>query len=517
MHTTRHPSCPPCGSDGDRASDSDLLARVVGEEDSAAFALLVSRYATLVLGVCRRVLRDEHDAQDAFQATFLVLVRRAGQIRNHRALAGWLHAVARRTATRAQRQRRQHPRGPLPDDLAAQEDVFREICLRNEGQVLDDELHRLPSHYRDPLVRRYIQGRSNSEIALELGISLGVVEGRLKRGKDRLRLSLAKRGIGLGAVLVSVGAAENAAASAAESLIASTAKAAVAFRGGKMVKGCSSENAVRLAEKELAMSASGSITAATGAAIVLAGLAVAWAGPRESHSAMAPPPSLSTAASEAGPSEASLRANGPSAAMEMGAESYAGAGDEQTSPASANAFAATLNSPTQIEFLESPLSDVVDYIRDLHAIEIQIDRRALEDVGLTVDSPVTRNLRGVSLRTALRLILRDLDLTYTAMDDVLLITTPAVAEQMPVTRVYPVGDVLAATEAVNGDSEWLTDAVIHLRSEGEVRPEGLTLADVGGQTVLIVSETYTLHEDIERLLDALRQFSGSSAAALGKR
>lgn len=103
---------------------------------------------------------------------------------------------------------------------------------------------------------------------------------------------------------------------------------------------------------------------------------------------------------------------------------------------------AALNDPTTLEFIETPLKDVIDYLKDLHGIEIQIDAKALETSGLGTDVPVTRNLKGISLRSALRLVLKDLDLSYIIKNEVLLITTPEVATETVVTKVYPVGDLV---------------------------------------------------------------------------
>jgi len=101
-----------------------------------------------------------------------------------------------------------------------------------------------------------------------------------------------------------------------------------------------------------------------------------------------------------------------------------------------------LNADTQIDFIETPLSDVVTFLEDYHKIQIEIDRKALEEVGLDTNTPVTRNLSGISLRSALRLLLRDMDLTYVVQDEVLLITTPEKAESQLVTKVYPVADLV---------------------------------------------------------------------------
>ena len=105
-------------------------------------------------------------------------------------------------------------------------------------------------------------------------------------------------------------------------------------------------------------------------------------------------------------------------------------------------IANALKDPTTLEFIEAPLQDVIDYLKELHDIEIQIDQGALEDVGIGSDTPITRNLKGISLRSALRLMLRDLDLTYVIQDEVLLITTPEEAETQLATKVYPVADLV---------------------------------------------------------------------------
>jgi tetratricopeptide (TPR) repeat protein len=108
-----------------------------------------------------------------------------------------------------------------------------------------------------------------------------------------------------------------------------------------------------------------------------------------------------------------------------------------------------LRSPTQLEFIDTPLRDVIEYLKDYHQIEIQIDQRALDDVAITTDTPVTRNLKGISLKSALRLLLRELDLQYIIQDEVLLITTPEVADTLLITKVYPVADLVLPIRALD--------------------------------------------------------------------
>lgn len=511
------------GRDG-LAPDAALLARFVNQDDEAAFAVLVSRYGGLVFGVCRRVLHNEHDAEDAFQATFLVLARRAGRIRKHDSLASWLYAVAYRTALRANQKRPPRPQELLRDDMAAIDDVWHEITNRHEQRLVDEALNQLPIHYREPLVLRYFMDKSNKQIAHELGLTVGVVEGRLKRGKDSLRLKLAKRGIGLTVALAAVGLSQQASAAALnDSLVAATTQAAAAYRSGTPSDDGYSQNAAHLADKELAMSTSGSLTFTSGVAvaILLTGLAMAWAGNGGQPPTGTPFPAMMvTMLSEpAGPKSPepvplamAAKENDPFGATDnsQGRSSSPSEknamGEAPTSPTEQK-IAAALAKDTQLEFIETPLQDVIDFFKDFHQIEIQIDQRALDDVGIGTDTPITRNLKGISLRTALRLLLRDLDLTYTTVDGVLLITTPPEAKRMPITRVYPVGDLLGPSSTASSGENWLSEAIVHLFPKDEIQPESITLAQVNEQPVLIVSETYTVHEEIERLLTDLRRIA----------
>jgi RNA polymerase sigma factor (sigma-70 family) len=174
-------------------SDHDLLRRFTALHDEDAFAELVRRHGSLVLGVCRGVLRDSHAAEDAFQSTFLLLAGRAARLTGEGSLAGWLYAAAWRTARqirraneRRQRREQQASRPPaIADDLA-----WREV-----HELLDVELMRLPERYRSPLVLCYLEGLTQSEAARQLGWDRGVLRGRLERGRALLRRRLEKHGL----------------------------------------------------------------------------------------------------------------------------------------------------------------------------------------------------------------------------------------------------------------------------------------------------------------------------------
>jgi RNA polymerase sigma factor (sigma-70 family) len=179
--------------------DGQLLEQFLarrGESAEAAFAALVERHGPMVLGVCRRALPDPRDAEDAFQATFLILARKARAIRVDDSLGRWLYGVSRRVASRARasagrrldRERELATMGGPP----AAEPPADPLELR---EVLDEELGRLPAKYRDPIVLCYLQDQTHEGAAQQLGWPVGTVRGRLARARDLLRTRLVRRGL----------------------------------------------------------------------------------------------------------------------------------------------------------------------------------------------------------------------------------------------------------------------------------------------------------------------------------
>jgi RNA polymerase sigma factor (sigma-70 family) len=206
-------------------TDRQLLDNFAARRDEAAFAALVSRHGPMVLRVCRRVLHHEQDAEDAFQATFLVLARNTASIRKRDTLANWLHGVAYRTAMNAKRimvRRRNH------------EARFRTVALQttvsptwDETQaVLDEEIQRLPPCFREAFVLCVLEGKCGSEAAVELGCKEGTVRSRVKRARRLLQQQLARRGIKLSALLAALAVAESATRAA---LPAALARATIRF------------------------------------------------------------------------------------------------------------------------------------------------------------------------------------------------------------------------------------------------------------------------------------------------
>jgi RNA polymerase sigma factor (sigma-70 family) len=210
------------------AADADLIDRFARLHDESAFTDLIRRHGLMVWRVCRRLLGDVHTAEDAFQATFLVLARRAGAIRRPAALAGWLYGVALRVAHKARstgyRQRRQtlmedrDVAGPTDEPAA-------EANLRDLRRAVDEEVQRLPEVYRLPVILCCLEGHSQEEVACRLGWTAGSVKGRLERGRSRLHSRLQRRGVLPATALAAIGAARDAIAAVPAGLAASTLKA----------------------------------------------------------------------------------------------------------------------------------------------------------------------------------------------------------------------------------------------------------------------------------------------------
>jgi RNA polymerase sigma factor (sigma-70 family) len=174
-------------------TDSQLLKRFAGQRDPVAFAALVRRHGPMVLAVCRRVLCSAHDADDAFQATFLVLVRKAGAIARPELLGNWLYGVAYRVAVKARANAARRSEHEKRAPVKAWVDPVMEATAREERSVLDAELHHMPEQYRAPLVLCYLEGKTNAEAARMLGWPTGSISGRLARARELLRKRLVRR------------------------------------------------------------------------------------------------------------------------------------------------------------------------------------------------------------------------------------------------------------------------------------------------------------------------------------
>jgi RNA polymerase sigma factor (sigma-70 family) len=262
-------------------ADAELLRRFAAARDEAAFELLVRRHAELVWKVCRGVLRQEADAEDAFQATFLALAKRAGSIRGP-CVAGWLHRVAVRAALKLRARAARSPAVELPD-LPAPAGPDPELTA-----AVHEELSRLADRDRLPVLLCDLEGHTHAEAAKVLGWPVGTVSGRLVRGRDRLRARLERRGVTPAAVLVAAvpgGVSGNLIRSAVSAVGGTASPAVVSLAEGVL-------SAMRTAKLKLLAAVSAAMVGVAGSGTFLAwtyGQPPVPGGPPPRAAAPAPP------------------------------------------------------------------------------------------------------------------------------------------------------------------------------------------------------------------------------------
>jgi RNA polymerase sigma factor (sigma-70 family) len=496
-------------------SEGELLERFVAARDEAAFAALMARHGPMVLGVCRRLLRDANDVDDAFQATFLVLVRKAGSLRRCDLLGNWLYGVAHRVATRsrclAARRLARVPHGQDALDRLDQ-DGGEAVAVRDAPSPLEsepspwlhEEIRRLPEKYRSLVLLCYFEGLTHEQAAARLGWPIGTVKGRLARARDSLRRRLTRRGIDVSdsalashlALLdaltavpeplkrATLAAARAVADAAGASLLTATA---VSLPVATLVDGVSRAMiTTHVKAVSLVLLVSGAAT--TGLVIAAAQItplerdtnppnsaALKSAGSEKATEQLLayqpgasdrpPAKPLDVSKIETRP-EGSARSNATkkggqpmakaaksgaaTGAIEGGAfpdnadyqfrnrlriaqlsavVAAAEAESDQPNPKNV-ALLKELDQPWEMKFAEpTPLQEVLKYIRTTTkrsgrpALPIYVDPKALAEEGLSLASPVVMDLEGVPLKTALRLMLKQLGLAYCVRDGVLIISS----------------------------------------------------------------------------------------------
>lgn len=256
--------------------DSQFLERFLASGDESAFEALVKRYGSLVYGVCRRMLSNTHDAEDAFQATFLVLARRASAVRGVSALGPWLYTVATRVALRARASaaRQKQKERAMPAAEPHDESGWEEL-----RPILDRELDKLPEKYRAPVVLCYFQGLTQEDAARELGWTKGTVSGRLARAKEILRGRLERSGVKLSAALLGTLIGQHATAVAVPSALVGHTVQTVSLiaQGGLAQASLATPQVVNLSEGVIQMMLWSKLkVAAAVLAVVLVGGGTGW-------------------------------------------------------------------------------------------------------------------------------------------------------------------------------------------------------------------------------------------------
>lgn len=470
-------------------SDRDLLRRFIFDGDEASFAAIVERHATLVISVCRRVVGQSPDVDDAFQATFFALSQRPASIFECRSLTGWLYSVAWRASVRLVRLRKRTMTQPLPDQVPASEpDPLEVIAQASDLASLDEELNQLPQKYRDVLVMSYFAQQTNQEIADQLNESKGAVDGRIRDARRMLRVRLARRGVEIGVLAVATAYVQSSASAATPALIQ---KAISLGAPGMVSQELAALNAADVAHLKLLTSTGiplmSKIGLAIGAGLVVATglwgmtqLAAFQGADGEGDVTIVNAVGEDTAASDEtavelrGRTEASDQAvkdvsirtveyyGDMSADGNGGMMSGDGSGMREAAPAakprsplskataefsrrSANEVEQRLNELVHLQKVkslsfpgENPLTDILEQI-SVHVSQSQDQRfTILPDVPRLDEDSISLNdviikdieLDGISLSSALDIIMGQTDpaLTWIARNEVILITTESAAE-----------------------------------------------------------------------------------------
>jgi RNA polymerase sigma factor (sigma-70 family) len=235
--------------DGTGLTDGQLLEDYISRREVAALAALLRRHGPMVWGVCRRVLCNHHDAEDAFQATFLVLVRKATSIRPREMVANWLYGVAHQTAlkaraTTAKRRARERQVMEMPEPAVTEPALWDDL-----QPLLDQELTRLPDKYRVAIVLCDLEGKTRKEAARQLGVPEGTLAARVARGRGMLAKRLARHGLAVsGGALGAVLSQNVASAGVPTSLVSSTVKTVTLFAAGQAAAGLFSAPVAALTE-----------------------------------------------------------------------------------------------------------------------------------------------------------------------------------------------------------------------------------------------------------------------------
>ena len=257
----------------DDQADEQLLSRFVKDRDEAAFQTLVQRHGPAVLGLCRRILGDAHLAEDALQAAFLILARRAAAIKRRQSLGSWLNRVAYHVALQARQERvRQQTRERSYSNIMEPREEKSNAAM---SEVLEQELQRLPEKYRAPLLLCYLEGKTKSEAARQLGWTEGSIHGRLERARETLRTRLTRRGVALPAAgLLSALSNQLAPAAVPMALLNTTARSALLFVTGRTTSGLISIRALSLTQGMLNTMRIANMKMLTGVIALLAVLGV---------------------------------------------------------------------------------------------------------------------------------------------------------------------------------------------------------------------------------------------------
>lgn len=550
--------------------DAELLALYLEAGDMEAMEQLIRRYSTMVATVCRLTVSDAAHAEDAFQATFLVLLQSAKKIQKRASIAAWLHGVAYRTASRI---RSKHYSTPAHSNNSGCDDVIKpcdnetdpasELARKMELEALDRELENLPERLRAPLVEHYLLGHSAPEIAERMELSLSAVEGRLKRGRRKLRTLLARRGISLsvlaaGSLFFQNHLAASESAAWASNFVDSHLPSGD-MPGDAQPPLSPNPEVSSLVQGEmmmLGMSAKSSIAAAI---MVTAGALAVWAadpfdhgqGKQRSGSSGTANTAVADATVQAVPpaqpapvkffppnagantlgqfgggeggqgglggglgASGSQEPDGPPVAWtkpEGDAPGWLSAGSRAVSGAEKHRM--MLSEEIEFDYPGTSLQAVIEDIAGELNVQIEISTDELDLLGVDVDTPVTASGRG-PMRELFRRILKPLELTYRVNESSIEITSKEDAAANPAIRFYDLSFILPNT--ANLDS--LQNAIQQSIDPDSWYDNGGTSSITNVGSMMVVGAPEETHQKVEVFLMKIGQMNPKNLESpVGKR
>lgn len=537
-------------------SDAELLELYVVGGDRAAFEALLVRYAPLVSSVCALTVSDRQCAEDAFQATFLILLVQAKKIRKRASLAAWLHGVAYRSACRLRKQYRNRPLNQHEEaaDMASptlDADPLTALARKMNLEALDRELESLPDLLREPLVEHYLLGHSAPQIAERMELSVSAVEGRLRRGRHALRTRLARRGISLSVLVAGSGLFQEHLA-ASEGACWAAKFAELYFPAGSETgslgaqPNVSSSQVSSLVRGETIMFTPSSLKAVAAVGVLLLGGTIAalavqardsrdGTGAARSNSLALPaiteqpavlaqfgpasvPPESTT---QEGQKQGGFGGGGTGmsdmgrmgGAMAMGMAMSSGGttewvrpeteGDEVPAWLSGGRAAMEaieknrqiLSTKLDFDFHAIPLQQVAVWLTQETGIQFELATEEIELGGLaSIDSPITGVGNDASVREIIRRTMSALELTYVVTESTIEITTHDAANESPTVRFYDLSYVLPNSANAAALIKAIQDTVDPL----DFQTGDSTVSLVG--SIMMVSALDTTHQKIEVLL-----------------
>lgn len=533
--------------------DLELLELYVGVGDRAAIEALITRYGPMVASVCPLTVADRQLAEDAFQATFLILLRQACKIRRRASVAAWLHGVAYRCACRLRKQNRARAQDSVGDDVTMvsqpASDPLIELSRQMNLEALDRELQTLPEHLRAPLVEHYLLGFTAPQIAERMELSVSAVEGRLRRGRQTLRVRLARRGISLSVLAAGCSLfQEHLSAAECSQWLTHFNKAYLPNGNVAHVDGVSSTppgpRISSLVHGETYMYGSSSIKAALAAGILLTGGAVvalsAGAGGRfqdqdnnqptgnqvltiptvdaqQSVVAQLGPapttgqPATSVTTQLQTVNEAQFKEAKPfewqrPELAEAGEPSWLAGGRTALDDIERNREC--LYQKFEFEFKQTSLQEVARWLTEQTGTDFVLNVAEIELEGLAdIDSPITAKGRG-SVREILRQILDPLEMTYIVNESNIELTTKDNANEEPRIRFYDLSYILPNSANLTALTAAIGQSVAPL--DWDTQGGQSTMSIVG--SMMIVSAPDMTHHRIEMMLSNISKMNPRNAA-----